>query len=81
MLTGGAGSEGVYALLDVKLYFSAGFCVGSWMQNNKNTVQLEMTMSVVPKCKTLNKKDLISTDVNQYREIWGEQDDLAVDLA
>lgn len=48
MLTGG-GSEGVYALLDVKLCFNAGFCVGSWMQNNKNSVQLGMTMSVV-KC-------------------------------
>lgn len=46
MLTGG-GSEGVYALQDVKLCFNGGFCVGSWMQNNKNTVQLEVTMSVV----------------------------------
>lgn len=47
------GSGGVCALLDVKLYFNAGFCVGSWMQNSKNTVQLEMTMNIV---KCLNVK-------------------------
>lgn len=46
MLTGG-GSEGVCALLDVELCISGCFCVGSWMQNNKNSVQLEATMSVV----------------------------------
>lgn len=39
--------RGCNALLDVELCFSGGFCVGSWMQNNKNSVQLDATMSVV----------------------------------